>query len=226
MNNTPTMDSTPVASLNTTGEPASTSRGEAPAPTTASAAVAAQGGGGTDIDSIMRKMAEQQHQISSLNEQLETKSQDVKKLSEKQRSEMKHVYDTVISKWVDTLDTSSEKSRTEFKSGLCRLAENAEQENGIWQVIMSASSASQTDKANAIAKETEFQALTQNYNELKTRVGGGRFVDESARVGSKRPAEGEPERQSNDIWDNFSSFMKTSYNNDSFAPIKGFGMKQ
>jgi len=218
------MDSTPVASLNTTGEPASTSRGEAPAPTTASAAVAAQGGG-TDIDSIMRKMAEQQHQISSLNEQLETKSQDVKKLSEKQRSEMKHVYDTVISKWVDGLDTTNAKSREEFKSGLCRLAENAEQENGIWQVIMSASSASQTDKANAIAKETEFQALTQNYNELKTRVGGGRFLEESARVGSKRSADEEPERQVNDIWDNFSSFMKTSYNNDSFAPIKGFGIK-
>ena len=217
------MDSTPSSSVTTGGESVSTSRGEAATPNTASAAVAAMGG--TDIDSIMRKMAEQQNQISSLNEQLETKSQDVKKLSEKQRSEMKHVYDTVISKWVDTLDTSSEKSRTEFKSGLCRLAENAEQENGIWQVIMSASSASQTDKANAIAKETEFQALTQNYNELKTRVGGGRFLEESARVGSKRSADEEPERQVNDIWDNFSSFMKTSYNNDSFAPIKGFGIK-
>ena len=81
---------------------------------------------------------------------------------------------------------TSEKSRTEFKSGLCRRAENAEQENGIWQVIMSVFSASQTDKANAIAKLTEFQALTRNYKELKTRVGGGRFTDESARAGSKR----------------------------------------
>jgi len=217
------MESTPTSSVPTGGESVSTSRGEAATPNTASAAVAAQGG--TDIDSIMRKMAEQQNQISSLNEQLETKSQDVKKLSEKQRSEMKHIYDTVISKWVDGLDTTNAKSRDEFKTGLCRLAENAEQENGIWQVIMSASSASQTDKANAIAKETEFQALTQNYNELKTRVGGGRFTDESSRVGSKRSADNEPERQVNDIWDNFSSFMKTSYNNDSFAPITGFGMK-
>lgn len=223
MNTSSKMESTPTSSVPTGGESVSTSRGEAPTPNTASAAVAAQGG--TDIDSIMRKMAEQQNQISSLNDQLETKSQDVKKLSEKQRSEMKHIYDTVISKWVDGLDTTNAKSRDEFKTGLCRLAENAEQENGIWQVIMSASAASQTDKANAIAKETEFQTLTQNYNELKTRVGGGRFVDESARIGSKRPADSEPERQVNDIWDNFSSFMKTSYNNDSFAPIPGFGMK-
>ena len=103
---------------------------------------------------------------------------------------------------------TSEKSRTEFKSGLCRRADNAEQENGIWQVIMSVFSASQTDKANAIAKLTEFQALTHNYKELKTRVGGGRFTDESARAGSKRPADGKPERQVNDIGEYFSSFMK------------------
>jgi hypothetical protein len=217
MNTTPDTETTPV-------ENASTSRGEAPAPTTASAAIAATGG--NDIDSIMRKMAEQQNQISSLNEQLETKSQDVKKLSEKQRSEMKHIYDTVISKWVDGLDTTNAKSREEFKSGLCRLAENAEQENGIWQVIMSASAASQTDKANAMVKETEFQTLTQNYNELKTRVGGGRFSDESARIGSKRAATDDAARPVNDIWDNFSSFMKTSYNNDSFAPIQGFGINK
>jgi hypothetical protein len=183
--------------------------------------------GATDVDSIMRKMAEQQNQIAALSQQLETKSQDVKKLSEKQRSEMQHVYNTVISKWVDNLDSSSEKSREEFKTGMQRLAETGQEENGIWQVVMCASNAANRDKENAQKKETEFQALTQNYEELKTRVGGGRFSNEDARVGSKRGAADETPlagggANPNNIWDQFSDFMTTSYSNDSFKPTLNF----
>ena len=36
---------------------------------------------GSDVDSIMRKMAEQQETISNLNVQLQSKSNDVEKLS-------------------------------------------------------------------------------------------------------------------------------------------------
>jgi hypothetical protein len=182
--------------------------------------------GGTDVDSIMRKMADQQNTIAQLNMQLQTKSEDVQKLSEKQRREMKHIYDTVIAGWVDQQDTVNPQTREEFKSGIMRLADEAKDDNGIWQVVMCASAAANRSRENAIQKETEFQALSKNYDELKTRVDGGRFTNEDARVGSKRSA---PDEQPNtmggstngtsNIWDQFGSFMKNSYSNDSFAPM-------
>jgi len=178
--------------------------------------------GSGDVDSIMRKMAEQQSQIENLNNQLQTKSEDVAKLSEKQRREMKHIYDTVISQWVDSQDGVNAETRSEFKNGIMRLAEEAKEENGIWQVVMCASSAAHRDRENAIKKETEFQALTKNYQELKTRVDGGRFVEEDARVGSKRPASQELVYNQggggSNIWDQFGDYMKASYTNDSFCP--------
>jgi hypothetical protein len=176
-----------------------------------------------DVDSIMRKMAEQQTEITKLNEQLQTKSDDNQKLSEKQRKEMKHIYDTVIAGWVDQQDTVNVKTRDEFKNGIMRLADEAKDDNGIWQVVMCASSASQRDRESAAKKESEFQALHKNYEELKTRVEGGRFSHEDARVGSKRAAADaipHPQGGVSNIWDQFGDFMKTSYNNDSFtAPV-------
>ena len=182
-----------------------------------------------DVESIMRKMAEQQTMIAQLNEQLHTKTEDVQKLSEKQRKEMKHIYDTVIAGWVDQQETVNVQTRDEFKSGIMRLADTAQEDNGIWQVVMCASSASQRDRESAAKKETEFQALNTRYQELQTRVDGGRFSQEDARVGSKRAAPEETLQvhatHSSGIWDQFGDFMKSSYNNDSFAPVVSRGGK-
>ncbi|KAJ1465954.1 hypothetical protein T484DRAFT_1757049 [Baffinella frigidus] len=175
----------------------------------------------SDVDSIMRKMADQQTMITNLNMQLATKSEDVQKLSEKQRKEMQHIYNTVIAGWVDQQESVNPQTRDEFKNGIMRLADEAKEDNGIWQVVMCASSAAHRDRESAIKKESEFQALTKNYEELKTRVDGGRFTNEDARVGSKRSApEGPIHVQGgvSNIWDQFGDYMKTSYSNDSFAP--------
>ena len=86
---------------------------------------------------------------------------------------------------------------------------------------MCASSAAARDRDSAIKKEAEFQTLTANYQELKTRVEGGRFSQEDARVGSKRAAPDttiHPQGGVVNIWDQFGDYMKTSYNSDSFAP--------
>jgi hypothetical protein len=86
---------------------------------------------------------------------------------------------------------------------------------------MCASSAAQRDRDSAVKKEAEFQALDKNYQELKTRVEGGRFSHEAARVGSKRAAPDEPIHPQGgtvNIWDQFGDYMKSSYSSDSFAP--------
>ena len=86
---------------------------------------------GGDVESIMRKMADQQSQIANLSKQLETKWNDVEKLSQKQRDEMMHVYQTVIKGWLDAQESVDPKTREEFNNGISNLAKNAD-DNGIW----------------------------------------------------------------------------------------------
>lgn len=174
-----------------------------------------------DMQSMLQKMAEQQKMIAELTQQVQVKEQDVQKLSEKQRAEMKHLYDTVISKWVDSLDTGNEKAREEFKNGMVRLAETADRENGIWEVVCCASAMSARDRENATKKEEEFQKLQKNYDDLKTQIQGGNFISEDSRVaGNKRPATEQPHVQGGgvDIWSQFSDYMKGSYDRNSFQP--------
>ena len=87
---------------------------------------------------------------------------------------------------------------------------------------MFASSAAHHDRESATKKETEFQTLTKNYKELKTRIHGGRFTHEEARVGSKRSAPDDepihPQGGSVNIWDQLGDYMKSSYQADTFAP--------
>jgi hypothetical protein len=103
----------------------------APVSSTSGDVIAAPTAGTSDVDSIMRKMADQQSTIANLSAQLQTKSDDVQKLSQKQRDEMMHVYQTVIKGWVDAQDSVDPQTRSEFNSGIERLAENAD-DNGIW----------------------------------------------------------------------------------------------
>jgi hypothetical protein len=135
-----------------------------------------------DVSSILAQIAKLEQSNTTLKNELTTKSQEVSKLSQKKREEMKIVYDTVMSKWVDTLDTTKPEARDLFKNGLQNLAEKTEDENGIWQVVMCAS-------ANAAKKEGEFQLLQEQYEELKKRSDGGQFAHEDQRVGGKRSAE-------------------------------------
>jgi hypothetical protein len=88
---------------------------------------------------------------------------------------------------------------------------------------MAASSSASRAHESAVKKEAEFQTLTKNYQELQTRVAGGRFVDEEARVGSKRAAPAEELARggglsNNSIWDQFGAHMRSSYSNDAFTP--------
>jgi cell division protein FtsB len=163
-----------------------------------------------DVTSILAQIAKLEQHNASLKNELTNKSQEVSKLSEKKRQEMKIVYDTVLSKWVDTLDATKPEARDLFKNGLQNLAEKTEDENGIWQVVMCAS-------ANAAKKEGEYQALQAQYDQLKQRAEGGQFGREDDRIGSKRSALAPPEEEAcmrsggKDVWSEFETFMKAEF---------------
>jgi hypothetical protein len=161
-----------------------------------------------DVTSIMAQIAKLEQHNESLKSELSTKSQEIGKLSEKKRQEMKCVYDSLMSKWVDTLDTTKPEARDLFKNGLLGIADRTEDENGIWQVVMCAS-------ANAAKKEEDFQKLQSDYNTLMKKSEGGQFSHEEDRVGGKRSAPGPPEleagKPANDVWSQFESYMKQEF---------------
>jgi hypothetical protein len=82
-----------------------------------------------DVESIMRKMADQQTVINELSLKLQTKSDDVVKLSEKQRGEMKHVFDSMIKNWVNSHEEVPIETREQFNNGILGLCNEAD-DNG------------------------------------------------------------------------------------------------
>jgi chromosome segregation ATPase len=161
-----------------------------------------------DMTSIMEQIAKLEQNNKSLQNELSTKSDEVSKLSEKKRQEMKVIYDTMMSKWIDSLDTPKPEAKDQVKNGLLGVADKVQDENGIWQVLMCAS-------ANAAKMEEQYQSLQTQYDDLKQKADGGQFANEDERVGGKRSALGPPEEEAmegkQDIWSQFETYMKSEF---------------
>lgn len=210
------MDSTnPVTSDTTlTTTMSSSEQGAAPPQQNGLAATTEPG----DMAAMLQKLNEQQSLISKLSEEIKAKDSDIQKFSQRTRDEMKKTYETMIKTWLDSLETSNEEARNEFKQGVERLADRADN-NGIWEICLAASDRHKKDSANAAKKEEEYQQLKTRYDELKQKADGGMFIEESSRVGSKRHAVGQPDTTHNtnrDIWEEFSGFMNGNYNHSTF----------
>ncbi len=173
-----------------------------------------------DTTALMEKMAEQQRMIDQLTKALESKNSQVDNLSKEKRQEMKSVLEGMITNWLNNVD-ADEKARNDFKSGLDRLAENAES-NGIWEVVVSASTLHARDRANAQEKEEAFQRLQTEYKDLKLKMDGGSFSHEDSRVGLKRRAADEPHPVGGgvDMWAQFSTLMggENGFSTQTFQP--------
>jgi hypothetical protein len=161
-----------------------------------------------DMTSILEQIAKLEQSNKSLKSELSTKSDQVNNLSEKKREEMKLVYESLMSTWIDTLDTPKPEAKDQVKNGLIGVADKFEEENGVWQVLMCASS-------NARKMEEQYQNLQTQYDDLKQKADGGQFANEDQRVGGKRSALAPPEEEAADakldVWSQFESYMKSEF---------------
>jgi hypothetical protein len=63
--------------------------------------------------------------------------------------------------------------------------------------------------ASHLRNVNQLQKVTEEYNALKTKVEGGTFHSEEARIGSKRKEPEEPTRgESSNAWDQFESSLR------------------
>ena len=124
------------------------------------------------------------------------------RLSQKTREGMQSALDTLMKKWMDSCETG-EKVKEDFKCGLEKLVKNSAEDNGVWQMMVSASALHQR-------QEHDLEKLQKENNDLRTRV-NGMYGSESTRVvGEKSKAESELVRPDfatdgggEDIWNMF-----------------------
>ena len=162
----------------------------APTGTAAPTAPAAPAAPAADQQSLMQQVAALQRQNDELSKRL-TNFQVAKK--KEMESLMKGMQE-----WIQKLGLQNENHKADFERGLQRLVNNGADDNGVWQVMVSASAA-------AAQREQEYQTLKIQYDELQKQRGTGEFGDSMARVGEKRPADGDPPADASvaDIWSSF-----------------------
>ena len=169
-------------------------------------------GASQDLSSILAQVKGLEEEKMKLVQMLETERERLKetqakadKMSESKRIEMQQALDTVIMNWLQDA-VKDEKVREEFKAGMNRLADDAKDDAGVWQVVCCAS--------NVHAQRLqEIEKMRVENEELKSR-GAGDFRDESSRKRGREDIEGmgrqshATDRDAN-IWTDFEDDINT-----------------
>ncbi len=114
---------------------------------------------------------------------------------------MKRQLDGMVDGWLSNIDITDDKVKDELVQGMNKIVNETKEESGVWQLMVCASAAHQRNV-------TQLQKVQEEYNTLKTRVEGGTFNSEEARIGSKRKDPEEPTRESSNAWDVFESSLR------------------
>jgi hypothetical protein len=149
--------------------------------------------------SILQQVAAQEKRIAELSKTLTDRNQSLAKFQTEKKTEMEALM-SGMRQWIGNLDVKNEGHKEEFEKGLQRLVDTSSFDNGVWQVMVSAS-------ACAARKETDYQALKNQFEELNQQKSGGIFGNADERVGGKRSANGEPDQDPGPVPDMWSSFI-------------------
>jgi hypothetical protein len=157
-----------------------------------------------DLSSILTQVKGLEEEKAKLMQLLEAERERLKeeqaktiKLSEGKRTEMRQALDTVIMNWLQDA-VKDEKVRDEFKAGMTRLAEDAKDDAGVWQVVCC--------ESNVHAQRLqEIEKMRVENEELKTK-GAGDFRDEASRKRGREEAE---KPHDSNVWLQFEQEIST-----------------
>lgn len=162
-----------------------------------------------DMSNVLAHIKGLETTNTQLSEQLKTAVERNGRLSQKTREGMQSALDSLMKKWMDAVETKDDKVKDEFKNGLTKLVSNSAEDNGVWQMMVAASSLHERQEHN-------LDNLRQENTDLKLKM-DGMFAEPGARVvGGKGKAEAEPEREpvqnlSPSMWDDFAKDIGSMY---------------
>jgi hypothetical protein len=152
-----------------------------------------------DLSSILSQVKGLEEEKAKLLAMLEAERERLKeeqaktiKLSEGKRNEMRQSLETVITNWLQDA-VKDEKIREEFKAGMNRLAEDAKDDSGVWQVVCCAS------QVHA-QRLQEFERIRTENEELKSRGVGGGVAGDFREEATRKRQRDEPGGGEGNIW--------------------------
>jgi hypothetical protein len=98
------------------------------------------------------------------------KEDKIKLLSADKRKDMEQMIETAIDTWLNSLTGISEEVRKQFRSGVSRIAEQADLKNAAWEVVCQAS---QLHRTNVDRIEELLQTCNSQNETIKSLVGSG-----------------------------------------------------
>ena len=128
----------------------------------------------------------------------EENSQKMARLTEGKRNEMQQVLDNVIKKWLED-SVKDENLKKQFETGMTRLVDNTEEDNGVWQVVCCASNLH-------LQRLQELEALKGEVETLRTK-GTPEFQQDGSRKRGRDEGE-KPAEAARDIWSDFADSLK------------------
>ena len=165
-----------------------------------------EGQGAADITNVLQHIKSLEDAKIELENRLRQSEQRAERMSVKTRESMQAAMDTLMKKWMDAVDTKDEAVKAQFKTGLDKLINNSAEENGVWQMMVAASSLHERQEHN-------LEKLRMENNELRTKVDTLYGSTESRVVGEKHRQKEQMDRSDvqpdakTDIWGDFASSL-------------------
>lgn len=165
----------------------------------------------SDMSNVLKHIQDLEKNNGDLKKELDELRERNGRLSQKTREGMQSALDTLMKKWMDSCETKDEKVKEDFKCGLEKLVKNSAEDNGVWQMMVSASALHQR-------QEHDLEKLRTENSDLRTRVNGLYGYESSRTVGEKSKADSELSRADVDdglptgnIWDAFARDIGQSH---------------
>ena len=118
--------------------------------------------------------------VEKMKHELTSKDDKIKDLSADKRKDMETMIDNAIEKWLNSLTDVPPEVKQQFKSGICKIAEQADTKNAAWEIVCNASLAHQSNvqKIDELLKTCNEQGET-----IKTLMATGdpSFQSEASR---------------------------------------------
>jgi len=156
----------------------------------------------TDMSNILQHIKNLETNNVTLKSQLQDAEVRNGKLSAKTREGMQSALDTLMKKWMDAVETKDDKVKDSFKNGLTQLVEKSAEDNGVWQMMVAASSLHER-------QNHDLDLLRVENNTLKSKVdglygdAGSRTVGQKSKADSELCREDIPAVVSEDMWNDF-----------------------
>lgn len=172
------------------------------------------------VDTLEETNKAKDEKIKELEKKLKVTAEKAEKFSKHTSERMQALYKTLAEQWIDPMppedDKADDKQKEDFtkakescKSGLQNIIKNSDENSGVWRLMVAAS-------AQHARQVHDLEQMRVENNELKLKL-DGRFGQEAARVGEKRPADeqldrGSELRDANDnMWDLFAKDVGSLY---------------